>query len=220
MKRTISIILCALMVVLLVACGEEQKPVTGYDDLILKLSETVDQLFSDDFDKELEKGSYTSPTGELNDKWTAMLRDAKTDFKNIDENAFGYKMVDVNSDSSAELFFVRSDGRLLAVFTMYEGAPLLVDAYNRSYQCVLRDTGELYIMTVRSDGGYDFKINALNSSTGALNNTISFGQEGSICYEMIEGSIYTTSNERLSELRNEYPFEHSSVFEEMELVLF
>lgn len=220
MKRLILFLLCGIMLFSLAACGEEEKVATSYDDLIIKLSDSVSALFSDDFEEELEDGEYTSPTGEMDDKWIAMLKDAKADFKNVDENAFGYKLIDLNSDSNTELLFMRSDDRLLAVFTLSHGKPMLVDAFNRSYQCVVRDTGELYTITVRDDGGYDYKINTLNPSTDTLVNTVSFGTEGTICYEKQETGTYTTSTERIAELCEKYPFEMSEVIGKTELSLF
>ncbi len=220
MKRIITVLLCTAMLFALAACGEEKIVATSYDELITKLSESVNDLFSKNFEEELEEGKYTSPTGELEDKWSAMLKDAKADFHNIDENAFGYKLVDLNSDSLIELLFMRSDGRLLAVYTVFDGKPLLVEAFNRSYQGVVRDTGELYTLKLRDDGGYDYNVHTLNPSTGTLVNTVSFGTEGAICYESIEGVIYTTSDTRIEELRAEYPFEMSEVIGEIELSLF
>lgn len=220
MKKIIAILLCGAMLFAIAACGEEEKTATSYDELITKLSTTVDQLFSDDFEENLKDGEYTSPTGELDDKWMEMLNDAKADFPNVDENAFGYKLADLNSDSSTELLFMRSDNKLLAVYTLSAGKPVLLDAYNRSYQCVVRDSGELYTLKVRDDGGYDYKVYTLNPSTSTLVNTVSFGTEGTISYESIEGTIYTTSEERLSELREEYVFEMSKILDEIELSLF
>ncbi|MBR4881960.1 MAG: hypothetical protein IKU19_08490 [Clostridia bacterium] len=220
MKKIITILLCGIMMLSLFACTQSDKSPASYTDLIVKLDETVHGMFADDFEDKLAEGAYPSPTGELSEKWMETLYDAKADFRNVDENAFGYKLIDINSDGVSELFFMRSDERILAIFTMYEGKPCMVDCYDRDYRGVIRDTGEVYTLTVREDGGYDYKIYTLNPSSGGLYNTVAFGLEGYIAYEMIEGSVYTTSSDRINELQEEYPFEMSEVFTELKFNLF
>ncbi len=220
MKRIISVLICALMLLSLCACTQQTKNASSYEEILVKLDEAVHALFDEDFEDNLKEGAYPSPTGELSDKWLTTLSDAKADFRNVDENAFGYKVIDINSDGISELFFMRSDDRVLAIFTMHEGKPGMVDCYNRSYRGVIRDTGEVYTMTVRDDGGYDYKIYTLNPSSGVLYNTVSFGYEGYIAYEMIDGSTYTTSTDRITELETEYPFELSESFKSVQFNLF
>ena len=222
MKRIGLILLSVVLLMSLCSCAKdkEQKAATTYDEVITKLSEAVTGMFEEDFEEKLNEGAYPSPTGELPEKWMTTLKEAKMDFRNVDENAFGYKLIDINSDGTSELFFMRSDDRVLAIFTMYEGKPGMVDCYNRSYRGVIRDTGEVYTMTVRDDGGYDYKIYTLNPSSGVLYNTVSFGYEGYIAYEMIDGSTYTTSTDRITELETEYPFEQSESFKSVQFNLF
>ncbi len=220
MKRIISALVCAAIILSLCSCtAKKEKTPSDYDGVVAKLSQTVDALFEKDFEGKLESGGYLSPTGEQQDNWNNMLRDAKADFANVDEKAFGYKVIDINSDSIPELFFVRSDGAVLAVFEMDEGKPELVQCFNRSYRCVVRDSGELYTLTVREDGGYDFRISTLVPASG-LAVTVSFGTESNIAYELVNGDIYTTSAERIEELRTQYPFEMSQIFTDLEFYMF
>ena len=221
MRKILAVLICAATLLTLCACGKsESKPATSYDAVIDKLSSSVDSMFTENFEEKVSEGAYSSPTGELPEKWNNMLIDATKDFRNLDENAFGYKLVDLNSDGVSELFFVRSDDKVLAIFTMCEGAPVLVDAFERDYQCVIRDSGEVYTMTAREDGGYDHKIHTLNSSSGTYYTTVAFGTEGNINYEVIDGMTYTTSSERIIELRAEYEFKMSTAFTDMEFHLF
>ena len=59
-----------------------------------------------------------------------------------------------------------------------------------------------------------------NHYCGSLYGTVSFGYEGSIAYELIDGSVYTTSTERIAELQEEYPFELSEIFKSVKFNLF
>ncbi len=220
MKRVIILLLCAVLTVSMCACTQKPTTATSYDDLIYDLEVAVNAMFTKGFESKVAEGSYPSPTGEHEDKWCSMLLDATKDFGNIDENAFGYRLIDINSDSAPELIFCRSDEIVLAVFTLHAGKVTMVDAFNRSYRCVIRDTGELYTLTVREDGGYDHKISVLDPSEGVLYTTVSFGMEGTICYEMIEGSVYTTSAERIAELKEEYPHTHGEAVIASEFNLF
>ena len=222
MKKTIIILLCFVMLLSVCSCNQkqQQKTATNYDAVLQSLAETVDGMFAEDFETKVGEEKYPSPTGEHTEKWKAMLLDAKADFHNIDANAFGYKLIDINSDSSPELIFCRTDDRILAVYTIHNGKATLVDAYNRSYSCSLLDTGELYSLTMRDDGGYDNDIATLNHSTGTLYVTVHFGISDNICYETINGTVLTTSNDRITELREQYPFEHGQAFTSYEFNLF
>ena len=219
MKKITALLICIITVLSLCACAGDKTP-ASYDDVILKLSETVTALFAEDFEDKAAEGTYPSPTGELEDKWLNTILDAKADFRNVDENAFGYKLIDINSDGVSELFFMRSDERILAIFTMREGKPCMIDCYDRSYRGVVMDTGEIYTLGFREDGGYDYRIYTLDPASGGLYGTVSFGYEGTIAYEYIDGATYTTSTDRITELTAQYPFEMAQAITELELNLF
>ncbi|MBR6513389.1 MAG: hypothetical protein IKT46_01015 [Clostridia bacterium] len=224
MKRIIAAVLCIITVLTLTACGgssDGTKPADNYNEVISKLSDIVDAMFTKDFEQKVAEGAYPAPTGEHTQGWTDMLLDATKDFKNVDKNAFGYKLIDINSDGIPELFFMRSDDKILAIFTTSNGAPVLVDAFDRVYQCVIRDTGEVYTLNFREeDGGYDYRIHTLNPSSGGYYTTVSFGLEGSISYEMIDGATYTTSSDRIAELTETYEFKMAEAITNMSLSLF
>lgn len=209
------------MLTALAGCGKAQKQANSYEELIPLLEEAVNGLFSKDFEDKVNEGKLPSPTGEHEEKWKAMLLSAKANFTGVDENAYGYRLIDINADGNAELLFTRSDDQLLAVFTVHGDKVVMLDAYSvMDYLCVLMDTGELYSMNVDTSGGYQYQISALNPSTASLFVSQSFGTENGICYESVEGTIYTTSEERIKELRQKYPFKHGTAFLSAEFNLF
>lgn len=221
MKKILLLLLSAVMLISLTACGGKDKNASSYDQLVAVLDETVEKMFVlDDFEESVKNGMMLSPTGELQEKWNEMLLSAKADFAGIDANAFGYKLIDLTGDSEPEFIFARSDDTPLAVFTMHTGELKLLDVYSRTYRCVITDKGELYTMNIDDSGNHQFEISAFHEGTGGLFANVRFGTEDGICYEDINGIIYTTSVDRISELRTEYPHQHGEVYALAEFNLF
>lgn len=219
MKRIISALVCAVTVLSLCSCtAKREKLPTNYDELTDKLSQTVEALFETDFEEKLEAGEYRCPTGEQSENWNSMLRDAKAELPNVDKKHFGYKIIDINSDSIPELFFMRSDGTVLAIFNIDEGRPRLLECFNGTYRCVVMDSGELYTVNTREDG-VEYKISTLLPA-GGLAVTVSFGTEGETCYELVGGEKDSVTAERITELCAIYPFESSEIFTELQLYMF
>ena len=60
-------------------------------------------------------------------------------------NAFGYTMKDLNGDGVDELILMLDEYYIIAIFTMKDGTPVLLDTYIPRGQAVIRDNGDIYV---------------------------------------------------------------------------
>ena len=188
----------------------------AYREVLTDYAETVEfrlsPTFGDDYNdgKEipLSDGLKEALNSDLAYNWHCMLVEMVwSDAGEVTEKeAYGYVLQDINGDGSPELFWVRSDGFILAVFTIVDGAPRLVDAFWPRYRAVVTPSGELY---TRSSGGamyIEYYIRSLAPGSAELTNVVEFGLEDGKYYEVVDGQRKTVTEARFQELLTEKPF--------------
>lgn len=147
----------------------------------------------------------------LNVKWNYMLVEMTDELDVAEKSSFGYILKDLNNDSIPELIWVRNDGVMLAVFTIRNNTPILLDAFWPRYKCVITDNGELY--TFSSSGAFysSYDIRLLTSK-GELTLVKSFGLDGGESesgiqyYEVVDGTKVAVGEARFNSLLDDYPF--------------
>ena len=176
-----------------------------------------DTLLHAQNDENEERATYGLP---LNVKWSYMLVDMTDELENPKKSSFGYILKDINGDSIPELFWVREDGVVLAVFAVRDKQPVLLDAFWPRYDCVITNKGELYTLAAGGAGYDNYDIRSLTSS-GKLSVVKSFGSEGWSAetgvqyYELISGEKTSISESQFYALLQEYPFRHGSSWEKV-----
>ena len=169
------------------------------------LSSTLLAAKYDEFENRATHGNT------LDLKWNYMLADMTDGLNAAEKSSFGYILQDLNEDAVPELFWIRNDGVILAVFTIRNNEPILLDAFWPRYKCVITDNGELY--TFSSGGTFysSYDIRKL-TSTGELTLITSFGLDGGTSesgvqyYEVVDGAKVAIEEMRFNSLLVEYPF--------------
>ena len=70
-------------------------------------------------------------------------------------NAFGYAIKDINGDGTDELILMLDEYYIIAIFTMKDGKPVLLDTYIPRGQAQIRENGDIY---VHANGGADVLV--------------------------------------------------------------
>lgn len=91
---------------------------------------------------------------------------------------FGYAIKDINRDGSDELILLRSDGTIVAVFTMHDQKPVLLDAFQNRYRCSLSDSGEIFTSGSNGAARTVNRKYSLDPATGQLLLICEFGTDG------------------------------------------
>lgn len=139
-------------------------------------------------------------------EFSCMLAEMTFCMDHPSRESFGYFLQDVNHDGTAELFWVREDYFILAVFSIQDNRAKLIDALWPRHRMVVTDEGFLY---TRSSGGADyteFEMRRIEGN-GELSTIFAFGIEGKSYYEITDGKKENISQARFEELLRLYPFE-------------
>lgn len=139
--------------------------------------------------------------------------------------SFGYILKDINGDDVPELFWMREDRTLLAVFTVCDGKAKLLDAFWYRYPCKMLDDNRLYLNYSAGTGFLSFEILKLDQS-GTLVNDLSFdcnipgGDAGEYWEQIGDAEPVAISEERFDQLVEQYPFEWGSAWEVLPITFF
>lgn len=228
------------------ACKTESNEVFGdisvYTEILMDYNTLIDYRVSRTFECDWNNGNYITEsetllnarcdkTGErtthgvdLGSKWSYMIVEMVAGLENSTKEAFGYVIKDINDDSVPELFWLRNDRTILAIFTICDGDVVLLDAFYSRYKCVITNEGRIY--TFAGGGGsnqYDLKS---LSNEGRLDAICSFGTEwnfdrtGIEFFEIVDGQKIIVNEQHFQKLLTDNPFELSSEWRELPITFF
>lgn len=92
----------------------------------------------------------------LSTRLSFMLAEADHYGSSLTPDSFGYALWDMNGDGTPELFWLRDDGYILAVFTIYQDELLVLDAFYSRYDAWI--TEDFRLATRISGGASSTKI--------------------------------------------------------------
>lgn len=203
--------------------------VSGYSDILMDYETIVSYRLSDAFESDWNEGEYIEESAtltnakkdetderathgvSLGEKWSYMIVGMVDGLENPTLKEFGYLFKDINRDAVPELFWVRKDGTILAVFTICDGDVILLDAFFPRYDCVVTNEGELYTFTGGGAAVNQYDIRVL-SDGAELVGVHSFGTdwdsagEGMVYYEIVNSQKVFVDEERFEGLLTEKPF--------------
>jgi len=138
----------------------------------------------------------------LSARWSNMIVEMPKGLESAGKHDFGYVYWDVNSDHADELFWVRSDGMILAVFTVYNEKLVLLDSFWTRYRCEISESGAFH--TVSAGGtAYGYDVRTLGH-TGALAHCQEFGFDSAEYYSIVQGKKTRITEEDFLKLRQEF----------------
>lgn len=194
----------------------------AYREILTDYSETVEfrlsPTFGDDYNdgKEipLSDGLKEALNSDLAYNWHCMLVEMvwSDEGEVTEKEAYGYALEDISDDGIPELFWLRQDGFLLAVFTFREDQAVLLDAFWPRYRGCITPENLLY---TRGSGGAthtEFVIRSLGAD-GLLTDTALFGIDGNKYYEFVDGAGKNITKNRFDELLEQNPFEQNRNWE-------
>lgn len=230
-SRTICILLC--LVTLLSLCGckngrdvaktqdtaaaipdQYEEILSDYNKVLtFRLSDTFESDYNDGKNVTLSDSLMAGMTDELAYRWSCMLVEMTSGRNEPEKRDFGYVLKDINKDGKPELFWVRQDHTILAVFTIKNDQVRLVDAFWTRYEGVVTDTGALYTIGSSGAASSEYRIREMTSDGSEATIVKEFGIDDNQYYEITDGEKVTVSEERFEELLTIYPFEKNTDWE-------
>ena len=196
-----------------------------YRHIIDDYAAVVRFRLSDGFQDKWSKSTDIPGTGNtlkkaisgMENVWQTMVYELTNSLLAENESYYRYILHDLNADGVPELFWTRKDRSIAAVFTWYDGQPVLLAAFYSRCGGYIDETGSLYIC----------------SSSGAANNACEFtqvngrnleriggfgcdaGVSGIWFYEITDLGESSISQRQYNNLSAQYPCENSSFWQDV-----
>lgn len=182
-----------------------------YNQTVSVLKFTANGLLSESFEADFNNGKFTAPDDNFSYEWGAMLVDATEGLDKHDVSSFGYILKDINSDNIPELFFVREDYTVLAIFTLNESSPKLLGAFWSRNKVVILDSGDIYTLTNSGAAYFEYTIYTIKNNQ--LSVVKRFGMNGDY-YKTMNDEISVIGKSEFEEILEANPFSHGQKWKE------
>lgn len=175
-----------------------------YFQILADFKITISGVLSESFEIDFNNGKFISPDANFKYEWGNMLIDAKDGLNNPSESSFGYVLKDINNDNINELFLIREDYTILAIFTLDNSKAKLLGAFWSRYSCIMLDNDDLYILSSNGADDFEYTIYRLTSDN-ELEIIKQFGMNKRY-YERINDEIVFISKIQFDEILSVYPY--------------
>lgn len=152
-------------------------------------------------------------TEEVEYQWSCMVIELPMFEKGESPDYYGYLLYDLNKDDIPELFWVRMDHSIAAVFTYYNNRPVLLNAYWARSSAYISEEGELYGRGSSGAASTHYSIYAVRDGkledVSGFYSDLSLDGTSMVFYEYDEGEETAITRERFDQVAEIYPGEHS-----------
>ena len=238
MKKTLCVITALTILGSLLLCGcdksattpktEDKKPaepadVSFYDEILqdyetivrFRLSDTFEENWNNDYFPTVSNALTLALQENSDIQWSNTMIEMTSGLDAPTLSSFGYILKDINNDDFPELFLVREDYSVMAVFTGRNGKLILLDTYWPKHECIITNEDALCVKTSSGALYTDYTIQTLTVQ-GAWLKTEQFGFEGispeaeELYYEIADDEKRAIGKDRFEELLRENSFEFGS----------
>lgn len=190
-----------------------------YPSIIEEFQKYAEYLIKDDLEGAFDNNVFSTPDNKLAYNWSCMEIEANIwsyrDFPKARE-AFGYALKDLNGNGDTELILILKDYTVLAIFSMSNGMPTLMDAYWPKHRCAILNSGLLYTLTSSGADDWYYKTQKISQDGSELLPTEEFGstsvdEQSSTTfsdpryYKVIDGKKAYLSEKEFNDYSNKFP---------------
>lgn len=192
-----------------------ENPSNQYSKILADYKAIIASAFSETFEDDINTGKFQPLNEDLRYEWNAMLGDMNDGLENPTKASFGYVLYDFDQNGSEELFWVREDHTILAVFAMEE-EPLLLDAFWSKHKCYITGSGDLLIFNSSSAQDFVYSLKSYNDADGMLKTIKEFGCDGGQYYVMKNNEKFLIDEKQFMDLKQ--PYINEEGWESLEII--
>ncbi len=183
---------------------------SSYDSVLYMYSIIAKNAMT--YNDQIDYKSMFKFNSELDEEWYNKLSNAALTLRPKDITSYGYEYIDINKDGTKELILTtNTDYSILAIFTMSNGKPVLLDAFWSRYQGHIDSDGLLH---TRGGNGWDcsvLRIYKLSPEGDRLELVSEIGSDGHTndkinFYKLVNNKKVSISEEEYNSLLNSEPF--------------
>jgi len=185
---------------------------TDYISIVEEYRKFVDYIINEDFESAIDNNIFSTPDSSLSYNWSCMIGETNIwyyrDFPKA-EGAFGYALEDLNGNGNNELILLLRDYTVLAIFSMTNENPKLIDAFWPRHKCAIYDTGLLYTLSSSGADSWYYKIQQISQDGSNLLDLEEYGSkvdgEHQNYYKVIDGKTHDISKAEFDEFQEKFP---------------
>lgn len=189
-----------------------------YLSIIQEYQIFAEYLINDDIESVLDNNIFNSPDEDLSYNWGNMLVETNIwYYRNFakDRDAFGYALKDLNNDGNDELILLLKDYTVLAIFSIFDDYPKLIDAYWPKHRCAIYDSGVIYTLSSSGAASWYYTMQEITSDSIELMTLEEFGMHENNYYKVIDGEKNIISKSEFDEINEKYPHLSDTVANEI-----
>ena len=126
---------------------------------------------------------------------------------NITKNEFGYAIKDLNGNGNNELILILKDYTIMAIFSMADGNPKLLDYFWPRHRCAIYDTGMLYTLSSGGAVFWECTIWQISQDGNELLAIEKYGSEDGL-YKILDGEKQYISESEMDNFHEKFPILH------------
>jgi len=133
---------------------------------------------------------------------------------------FGYALKDLNGNGNDELILLLRNYTVMAIFSMVDGKPKLLDEFWSRHQCAIDDSGLLYVLSSGGGACLEYAVYSISQDGTKLLPVEQFGKCNGY-FKVIDGKRHDIgerheiSESEFDELYKRFPFFNATTAEEI-----
>ena len=203
MKKIVKFVVLFLLCFVLFSCNKSDEtkevPEEYYSLIFDDYKSFVSNICSDEFEDYINN--------QVPVEWFEMSIDARHGIATITEKNFGYSLTDINRDGTQELIFIRDDYFVLAIYTIKDGNPYLLDAFNYKHNGMVLKDGCVFSTMNGGDNYIEYRVQTLEKEHLTLKTVCEFGMNYDLGYYLKDkdSKIKAITEEEFLSILSDYP---------------
>lgn len=200
-KSTIYLIVSIITLSLITICIFEKidnAEYKEYNSVIQEFHSIINSVYSDEFEEKYNSFAFLSPNENLQYEWSCMIVDM---YSNRKKHTYGYLLYDFDQNGVKELFLVRDDYFVLAIFTIQDNSLCMLDAFWSKHKCKA-SSGDIYIFDSITAQDFNCYVKTYDQATTSLITIKNFGCNKGVYYEEVDNEIIKIDFERYKDLES------------------
>ncbi len=156
---------------------------TASNALLFDHQKDVENIYDDTFD--LEKAEYI--------EWYNKIFESCLSYRSYANRGYGYSISDINDDGIDELILMLEDHTILAIFSMSDSKPILLDSFTSTYKGCISADGNIYTSQCNTPTTTSQRVYRISETCEYLEQLSEIGtdhlnlERGTGCYKLVDG---------------------------------
>ena len=199
--------------------ADEPQRFDGYDPFLDEYRIFADSLINGDEEIFFNPSLFGLSINDIRYRWDSMMVEITLwSYRDLPKarETFGYALEDLNGNGSPELILLFNDYTVLAVFSMSNGSPQLLDAFWPRHRGAINDSGLICVSSSNGADDWYHSVYQIEQDDSELLLIFEYGHASDEGYYLVSnGEKRAISESDYERLQEEYPIQTETVAKEI-----